>query len=436
MTKYFNTVILKVTMLKQSEQKLVLWSFIYFFCLLSGYFILRPLRDEMGIINGADKMQWLFTGTFIAMLLVVPLFGYITRKNTIGKILTISYIFFILNVLLFYFLFKLNRESKVLAISFFIWLSVFNLFAVSLFWSFMVDVYSSEASKRTFGIIASGGSIGALTGPLISSFIASNSSIENLLLIAAIFLLMALISTRKIIVIKDEDNSQNDNIIFNPKIILEYNFWYGLQKVLNSKYLLGIIFFILIYTSISTILYFEQAHVLENSIKKSSHRIVYFSRVDFLTNAIAIIGQMLFTNRIIKKFGLAITLASIPILIGLGFVVISLKLSLMMIAILIIVHRAGNFSLLRPAREILFTVCTKEEKYRSKNFIDTVIYRGGDALTGWAFTLLVSLGFGLSVIALIAIPLVIVWSLTGYRLGKKQLIKEKELYLNYNSHEK
>ncbi len=423
-------------MIRPSERKLVFWSFIYFFCLLSGYFILRPLRDEMGIINGANKMQWLFTGTFITMLLIVPLFGYITKKYTISKMLVISYVFFILHILLFYFLFKSAGTSKLLAISFFIWLSVFNLFVVSLFWSFMVDVYSSESSKRVFGIIAAGGSTGALVGPIISSVMATSLSVENLLLVAAAFLVIALMAIKKIIVIKRNKPDFGHTQSFDPKNLFEHKFWLDLKKGLSSKYILKIILFIILYTSISTILYFEQAHSIENTIKKSSERLLYFSRIDLITNGMTITGQFLCTNRIIKKYGLSMALASIPFLVGLGFMVISFKLSLTFIAVLIIIHRVGNFSLLRPSREILFTVCSKEEKYRVKNFIDTVVYRGGDALTGWIFAMFLSLGFGLSVIAILAVPVALLWSFTGHRLGKEQMTKEKKLHPNTIHHEK
>ena len=435
MQYYFDKLSLKL-MIRPNEQKLVSWSFIYFFCLLSGYFILRPLRDEMGIINGVNKMQWLFTGTFIAMLLVVPLFGFVTRKYPLKKVLSVSYLFFVSNLVLFYFFFAFSGKSSILASSFFIWLSVFNLFVVSLFWSFMADVFSSNASKRVFGIIAAGGSLGALVGPIIASFIVKNSSIKNLILIAICFLLGAIFSIKKITKLKVAKSNKRKGSQFSPTIVLKKNFWKELQKVFQSKYLLTIIGFILLYTAISTFLYFEQAHILENTIKQSDKRIVYFSNVDLITNVLAIGGQFLVTNRIIKRYGLAFALGSIPFLLAIGFVIVSYKLSLLVIAILIIIHRAGNFSILKPSREMLYTVCNKEEKYRAKNFIDTVVYRGGDALTGWIFTLFISLGFGLSIIALLAVPLVLLWSLTGYRLGKKQEIKEKQLILNTNNHVK
>ena len=198
---------------------------------------------------------------------------------------------------------------------------------------------------------------------------------------------------------------------------------------------MGIILFILLYTTISTILYFEQAHILEQTLTDSNERLMYFSRVDLITNSLAIAIQFLFTGRIIKKYKLSRALAIVPLCIGVGLLVISVNTSLLVIAVLLVLHRAGNFSLLKPSREVLYTVCTKEEKYRVKNIIDTVIYRGGDAMTGWLFMLLVSLGLGLSVIAALAIPLALLWSFTGYKLGVRQVIKEKALNLKTIHHD-
>nr|WP_321237427.1 MFS transporter [uncultured Psychroserpens sp.] len=428
MKHQIRSLLYKDLMVEPNERIAVLWSFMYFFCLLSGYFILRPIRDEMGIINGANKIQWLFTGTFLVMLLLIPLFGFLTRKFTIRKVLVISYWFFIINIIVFYICFVLIGKTQFLAICFFIWLSVFNLFVVSLFWSFMSDIYSSKTSKKVFGFIAAGGSFGALFGPMLSSFLVVNTSIENLLIIALLFLLMALFSVKKIIKIKGNTSKKNSNR-FDKQLVLKQNFWKQIQEASKSRYIISIVVFILLYTAVSTILYFEQAHILEQTIKESNERVLYFSRVDLATNSIAITLQFLFTGRIIRKYKLAFTLAIVPLCIGLGFLIISVNTSLIVIAALIIMHRAGNFSLLKPSREILYTVCTKEEKYRIKNIIDTVIYRGGDALTGWIFMLFVSFGFGLSIIALLAIPVALLWSFTGYKLGVKQLLKEKELSL-------
>ncbi|WP_097045562.1 NTP/NDP exchange transporter [Flagellimonas pacifica] len=423
----------KLNHLKSRQLKIVACSAIYFFCLLCSYFILRPLRDEMGIVNGAINMQWLFTGTFLAMLCIVPIFGLLVAKNSIKRVLLFSYSFCIGNILLFYFLFKLFGATRSIAISFFIWLSVFNLFVVSLFWSFMADVFSSKSSKRYFGIIASGGSLGALTGPIIANRLNSLFSISSLLLAAAFFLIIALFCILVIFKLSNKQahfNKDSENIKFNSKVLFE-----GIKKIIKSAYLLGIVGFILLYTSISTVLYFEQAHILEKTLTNSNQRISYFSNIDFTVNAIAIMGQFFFTGRIIKKLGLSIVLASVPLLMGFGLIVLGLHQSLITIAILLVLHRAGNFMLLRPGREILFTVSSIDEKYKAKNFIDTAVYRGGDALVGWIFAGLFTLGLSLGTIAFLAAPAALLWSYAGRKLGKQQQQKENILTLNESIYE-
>lgn len=429
MKQYFNTSIFQpLKQLSSKELNLIAHSFLYFFCLLCCYFILRPLRDEMGIVNGAINMQWLFTGTFVAMLCIVPIFSLLVSKNSIKRVLLFSYSFFIGNILLFYLLFEGFGISRVVAISFFIWLSVFNLFVVSLFWSFMADVFSSKSSKRFFGIIASGGSLGALTGPVIANHLSSKFPISILLLVAAFFLIAALLCILGIL--KLSDKKQHFNKLIQTNAINAKRLFEGVQNIMKSPYLLGIVAFVLLYTSISTVLYFEQAHIVEEVLAKSTERIRYFSSIDFRVNAIAIIGQFFFAGSIIKKSGLSIVLASIPFIMGVGLIVLGLNPSLSVIAMLMVVHRAGNFMLLRPSKEILFTVSSFEDKYKSKNFIDTAIYRGGDALVGWLFAGLVALGWGLGAIAFLAIPISFLWSFIGYRLGKQQLKKENVLTLN------
>lgn len=410
----------KYALLKPSELPLVLWAFLYYFSLLASYFVLRPLRDELGIVNGASNMQWLFTGTFVSMLLLVPIFGKITSKYRIGTVLRSSYLFFIMSIALFYMCYVMGLYMWAMPLVFFVWLSVFNLFSVSLFWSFMVDVFNGDQSKRLFGIVSAGGSLGALVGPVITAVVSTRTAVENLFPIAILLLLITLLALHKILRLQTNKNKPkgNDQQLFGNTRLDKKSVFDGVKLVWNSKHLKGLAVFMLLYTSVSTFLYFEQAHIVEHTLKKSADRLIYFSRVDLLTNLLAITGQFFLTNRILGKFGLAIALGSIPLLIGIGFVVLSQHTVLVLIALLLIVHRAGNFMVMRPGREILYTICNREEKYRAKNFLDTAIYRGGDALSGWAFAGLVSLGLGLSPIAIIAVPLVALWSYVGFQLGK------------------
>lgn len=422
--KYLSSVFEKSISIKVEERLGLVWSFVLFFSILCGYFILRPIRDELGVVYGAQNMPWLFTGTFLAMLIAVPLFLYITKRYRLRKVLMLSYSFFLSNIIIFYILFKTDVNIDFIAATFFIWLSVFNLFVVSLFWSFMVDAYSSESAKRLFGIIAVGGSIGALVGPIITSILIHKVQLESLFLVAASLMLIAMLSIKKIIKLKEGDIPFKDKY-FDANIILSQNILKSFKDGLSSKYLQKIVLFMVLYTSISTFLYFQQAHIIENSNYNSAERLSYFSRVDLIINALTILGQLFVTSIAIKKYGLKLTLFLVPALIGFGFLFLGLKTSVFTVGALVIFHRVGNFSLLKPSKEILFTVCNKDEKYRIKSFIDTIVYRGGDAFTGWLFALLVSLGLGLTAIALIAIPIAVLWSSIGFNLGKSYEIKEK-----------
>jgi len=417
------------------ELKLVFWSFLYFFVLLASYFILRPIRDEMGITNGASNMQWLFSGTFIGMLVIIPIFGYITSRFKIGFVLLFSYVFFIINILLFYHFFRQGLYYTILPIIFFIWLSIFNLFAISLFWSFMVDIFTVDQTKRFFGIISAGGSLGAILGPLITTTLSNELGIENLFLLAVGLLLLALLALRKLLQLQIQNNvtlKTSSNNFLNARLRTK-NIFDSIRQVLASKYLQGIVVFIVLYTTVSTFLYFEQAQIIERTFNNSADRISYFSGIDLITNSTAIGGQFFLTTRAIRKFGLAITLCSIPILMGIGFIVLGMKTILPIVAILLVLHRTGNYILMRHGREMLYTVCNRGEKYRAKNFIDTAIYRGGDALSGWAFAGLISVGFGLSSIAILAVPFIALWAFIGFKLGRKQIKRQEKLHSSINA---
>ncbi|KAB2847073.1 MAG: MFS transporter [Melioribacteraceae bacterium] len=422
LVKFFYERVHKVFLVKKEEVSAVLFSFFYNFCLLSSYYILRPFRDEMGITSGVNNLQWLFTATFFSMLLIVPIYGFTIKKLGRRKFIPYIYYFFILNIFLFYILFKFRIEVKILAMVFFVWLSVFNLFVVSVFWSLLADVFSTEQAKRLFGIITAGGSAGAITGPAITAFLTQSIGAANLLLLSGLLLLLASVFAQLLI----KWSSFNKNYSVNDVEAINYgNIFSGITEILKSSYLLKISLLIILYTAVSTFLYFEQAHIVEKEISDSSVRTSLFGFIDLATNILAISSQFFITSRVIKKYGLALLLAVIPFLVMFGFAGLSLQTILPVVIITQVIHRAGNFSFQRPGREILFTTVSYNAKYKAKNFIDTVVYRGGDALTGWLFTILLTLQLSLSAIAFIAVPIAFLWMITGYKLGLSQLVYQK-----------
>ena len=407
------------------ELKALSWSCVYFFALLCSYYILRPLRDEMGIAGGVKNLQWLFTGTFLAMLAVVPLFGWITSHYPRKRFLPYVYYFFIGNILLFFVLFKSNITHAVVARAFFIWVSVFNLFVISVFWSFMADIFRSAQAKRLFGFIAAGGTAGALTGPALTAALAVPLGPTNLLLISAgllggaVFCVKRLIAWRENSIAKaaaagDATATEAEDQAMGGGILAAF------QLVLKSPYLIGICLLMLLFTTLATFLYFQQAHIIQDHFADSADRTTVFAIMDFSVNALTIVVQLFLTGRIVKHLGLGWTLALIPMLLGIGFLILGLTPVLGTIIMLQIIRRAGNYAVMKPAREMLYVVLSKEEKYKAKNFIDTAIYRGGDVVSAWAFAGLQGLGFTLSAIALIAVPLSAVWALISFKLGKTQ----------------
>ena len=399
--------------IERGEGRLVAASFAYFFCLLCSYYIIRPVRDEMGITGGVDQLQWVFTGTFVVMLAAVPLFGALSAKLPRARLLPAVYLFFIVNLLFFHLL--LSGESQPVwgARAFFIWVSVYNLFIVSVFWSFMADIFTNAQGKRLFALIAAGGTAGAITGPTITTLLVERLGSGNLLLVSTLFLCAALIA---ILYLNRHVRSQGGAEARG----LGGSVFEGLTQTLGSRYLLGIGLFIWLYATLSTFLYFEQAHIVKAAIEDSDTRTRLFAMIDLAVNLLTLLFQLLITGRIMQKFGVAAALAAMPALLAAGFMLLAIAPVLPVLVMTQVVRRAGNYAVTRPAREVLYTVVPRSSKYKAKNFIDTVLYRGGDAVAGWLFAGMKALGMGLSAIAWTAVPLAIAWCLLGLNLGRQQ----------------
>jgi len=404
-------VVQSVTRVEPDELAPCLWSLVYFFCLLCGYFVLRPIREEMGVANGVENLQWLFTGTFITMLAVVPIFGAVVRRWPRRLFMPGIYYFFIANILLFYVLFELDILAAHTTRVFFVWISVFNLFVVSVFWSFMADIFAPEQARRLFGFIAAGGSAGALTGPLLTALLAPTLGVTNMLLVAATILSFALVAMHKLTGFARGSGKAEDKPIGGSVLG-------GLKLVARSPYLMGICLLILIYTTLATFLYFHQARLVEQAFTDPGERTAMFAFIDFAVNALTLSLQLLLTARIVRRLGIGWTLAIIPCVVVVGFLSLALVPTLAMLVVVQITRRAGNYAVMKPARDMLYSVVDRESKYKAKNFIDTAVYRGGDAMAGWAYTGLGALGLGLSGIAWIGVPLALLWIYVSLKLGQ------------------
>jgi len=359
---------------REDEIRTLLLSFAYFFCLLCGYYILRPLREEMGVAGGVRNLAWLFTGTFLVMLAAVPAFGAAVARFPRRRLVPIIYRFFILNILLFYLLFTLGAGRVYLARAFFIWVSVYNLFVVSVFWSFMADIFESAQGKRLFGFIAAGGTMGALLGPAITTFLAVPLGPITLLPISAVFLELAVQCIRLLLaspgVRKDAADVQVDEAIGG-------GVFSGAIRVFRSPYLLGICVYIFLFTTTSTFLYFQQAHIVSAAFDSPAERTRVFALINLIVGLLTLGVQWFVTGRFMARFGVGLSAAFLPLAVAAGFLALAVSPVLAVLVAFQSIRRASNFAISKPAREVLFTVVVREEKYKSKNFIDTVVYRGG-----------------------------------------------------------
>lgn len=409
--------LLKSVNVREDERRILFFSFIYFFCLLCGYYMLRPIRDEMGIQGGVENLHWLFTATFLSMLFIVPLFGWITARLRRRKFIPLAYGFIIINLMLFFVLFKTGVNYVWIARVFFVWASVINLFIVSVFWSFMTDIFSDEQAKRVFPFVAAGGTSGAIAGPAITGLFVHQVGSINLLPISSAFLIVAIICMLSIV--KQTDQQQeNQSASVNTKII-GGNIFDGIKLVLTSKYLLGICAVIFLYATTSTFLYFQQANIVSANIQDSATRTTLFAGMDITANVLTLFFQLFLTGRIIQRFGLSITLMAIPFLVAVAFLILSFSPIVVTIVIIQVIRRAGNYALMRPARETLYVVLSRAEKYKAKNFIDTTVYRSGDVISAWVYAAASSMGVTLSGIALLGVFISAMWVYVAHWLGQK-----------------
>ncbi len=410
------------------EWRPLLWSFSYFFALLCGYYIIRPMRDEMGIAGGVEHLQWLFSGTFLVMLAVVPLFGWLTRNFAPRRFLPFVYLFFITNLLVFFLLFRSELTHAWVARAFFIWASVFNLFVVSVFWSFMADIFTNVQAKRLFGIVAAGGTVGALAGPALTVVLVQPLGPSNLLLLSMLFLGWAILCINRLSAWRQSTRGDSRTGMLKQKSKatdpgsepLGGSILAGIRLVWQSPYLMGICGLMLLFTTLATFLYFQQAHIIREHFPDPARRTALFAAMDFAVNSLTLATQVFLTGRIVGRIGLAWTLAIIPLGLVAGFTALALVPALWVIVAVQVLRRAGNYAIMRPGREMLYVVLRTEEKYKAKNFIDTVIYRGGDAVSAWVYAGLLAIGLSGAGIALAAVPLAALWAWISFRLGVRQ----------------
>jgi AAA family ATP:ADP antiporter len=395
--------------LRPGEFKRVALAFAAFFLLLSSYYILRPVREDMGVRTGVDKLQWLFTGTFIATIVFVPIFGWVVKRITRPRLVPVVYGIFIANLLIFLALFAFS-DSLGVAASFFIWLSVYNLAVVSLFWSNVSDVFSTGEAKRLYGYISAGGTAGALAGPALTASIAHLVSTSTLIGISALLLLA---SGACSVALRRLSHPSEDTA---PRPI-GGSLLAGVSRTLQSPTLRGLAFLIIFYTTVTTVIYVEMAAVVRGTFADSGERTVFFATIDLIVNCLALLTQVLGTNRVVMRYGLRTALAVVPLIVMIGLTINGLWTSVIALAVLQIVHRAGEYALVRPGREMIYTRVDPESRYKAKSFIDTTVYRANDAAASWLIATIRAAG--VSAFFAVGIPAALLWLFTGFTIGRR-----------------
>jgi AAA family ATP:ADP antiporter len=407
----------RVVAVRPGEVRAALWSFGYFFCLLAAYYVLRPLRDEMGVAGGVRNLHWLFTATFVVMLAAVPIFGAVVARLPRRRFIPLVYHFFVLNIAIFWMLLAADVSRIEVARAFFVWVSVFNLFAVSVFWSFMADIFGSEQGKRLFGFIAAGGSAGALAGPALTVWLAGPLGPVNLLIVAAIVLEAAVLCAHRL---ESAAPRKSDDAPAQAQAPIGGNAAAGFVLLLRSPYLAGIALWVLLLSLCGTVLYFQQANIVAAASDDPAVRTRIFASIDLTAGILTLLIQTVATGRLMTRFGVGVAAAFLPLVFAIGFAALSVSPVLLLVIGFQALQRTANFAISNPAREVLFTVVDREEKYKAKYLIDGVVFRGGDALFGWIFNLLRNAGAELAAIAAATAPIALGWLALALTLGKAQ----------------
>lgn len=405
--------------IKPDEMRAALLSFAYFFCLLCAYYIVRPVRDEMGVTLGKDFLKHLFTYVFVVMLLAVPLFGWIVSAVEKRRVVGAIYGFFIASMLVFWMALRASPESRVVAASFFIWASVFNLFVISLFWSVMSDLWNTEQAKRLYGFFAAGGSVGAFAGPIVTQVFVRLIGPNNLLPVSAMFLVAAILIAGAV---RHSFAPGSKSVAESSAKPIEGGVLDGAVRVWQSPYLFRIALVIFIANLVSTYFYLEQSRIVGETLTDRAARVELFSRLDLAVNIATVLLQVFVTGRVMQRYGVAAAASTLPVIAILGLVALSIAPGLWVIVTVMTAERAVAFSLASPAVKSLYTVVSAEDKYKSQNFIDTVVYRGGDAASGWVVAALgrEGIGWGAQAIAFVTIPFAVLWLWLTVDLGRRQ----------------
>ena len=422
----FHSLLRRAVDVRPAEVAALGYAWLYIMAVLSSYYVLRPIRDAAGIAGGVNNLQWLFTGTLVAMLALNIPFSWLVRSLPRSRFIPLAYRFFTLHILLFALAMSLAGPAGSVWVGrvFFIWTSVFNLFVVSIFWAMLADLFNSEQAKRLFGFIAAGATLGAITGSAVTATLAGWVPATWLMVGAGLLLEVAVFCVRRL---SGLSASLNDRPANEPAAAggtadraVGGGVLSGILHAFRSPYLVNVSVFLLLYAVTSTFLYFEQAAIVKQAFSSRAEQTAFFARIDLMVNVLTLVIQIFLTGRIVRGLGVGITLAMLPGVSVLGFAAMAAAPTLATLMPVQVLRRAGNFAIARPTREVLFTVLPREDRYKAKSFIDTFVYRLGDQVGAWSYAALGAIGWGGSRAAMVAVPLSALWLLNALFLGRRQ----------------
>jgi AAA family ATP:ADP antiporter len=412
-TSFFQT----LSKIKEREIKAVIFSFLFVVVLMTAYYILRPVRDAMASDWTDAEVSWLWTLNFFISTGIVALYGLAVSKFRFKLLVPTMYAIFAGSFVMFYFLGSISEDRTLIDKAFYVWVSVFSLFHISVFWSFMSELFNKEQSGRLFGIIAVGASVGGLIGPTITAFFSASLGIDNLMLIGSMMLLIPIPIIFYLQTLKARDLNNGAFYTTQTNQQIGGNPIAGFKMLFSNPYLISIALFIFLYTGISSFVYFELKNLLSDLSRPE--RSAIWAQMDLAVNILSISIGLFATGRIVSRFGMPVTMALIPVMVCIGLLILAVSPLLGVVMILQIVRRAGNYGVTRPAREMLFTLVDRETRFKAKPVIDIVAYRGSDMLMAWLFTgLTQGLGLGLAAVAGVGAGIAALWSLVGIYLGR------------------
>jgi ATP:ADP antiporter, AAA family len=415
-------ILTKVVDVKPNELRALWLGFAFHFLILTAYYIVKPIRDSIAASNRLETLPWMFTATLVVMLLANTIFAAIVARMERRKFIPFAYAFFILVLLLFFLLMRTGSPAQQVwtGRAFYVWVSVFNLFNTAIFWAFMTDLFTVEQGKRLYAFIAVGGTLGAIVGAYITKNLIRGMGPANLVAISATLFAIVCVLVRFF----PNNFTEGNKVVTAREQPIGGTVWSGITHIARSPYLFGLAAAILLYTTTSTWAYFQQTTLAGAALKTSADRTVFLSNLEIWVNTITVLIQIFLTGRLLKWFGVAFTLTALPFLSMLGFAAMAIAPSLAMLAFFQVTRRAAAYALMRPSRELLFTVLKREDKYKVKSVTDTLGYRVGDQLGAWSYGGLGANGLQLSLNAIswIAVPVTACWCGLSLWLARKQRV--------------